>query len=183
MVDGLGKSLECASMSKQILFGSKLLRLANCRDEDWKTYINLRPSEITDQNIQSIPFNNNIINNFATGRNAVVDHFKACTLYQMSSNFHENILDYPFVHFNIFNYKTTWITQLKNYINSDEAVSRAIQSDMLPKQFYHLLYQYYMIKEDTHWISDEAKAKVQKIHDLEMPSSYFEELRSLINSL
>jgi hypothetical protein len=54
---------------------------------------------------------------------------------------------------------------------------------MLPKQFYQLLYQYYMIKENTHWISEEAKAEVQKIHDLEMPSSYFEELRALINSL
>jgi hypothetical protein len=40
-----------------------------------------------------------------------------------------------------------------------------------------------MIKENTHQISDEAKINVQKIHDLEMPSSYFYELRELINSL
>ena len=40
-----------------------------------------------------------------------------------------------------------------------------------------------MIKENTHWISEEAKAEVQKIHDLEVSSSYFYELRDLINSL
>jgi hypothetical protein len=40
-----------------------------------------------------------------------------------------------------------------------------------------------MIKENTHQISDEAKINVQKIHDLEMPSSYFYELKDLINSL
>ena len=40
-----------------------------------------------------------------------------------------------------------------------------------------------MIMENAHWISNEAKANVQKIHDLEMPSSYFYELRDLINNL
>jgi hypothetical protein len=40
-----------------------------------------------------------------------------------------------------------------------------------------------MIKENTHWISEPAKELVQKIHDLEMPSSYFYELKDLINSL
>jgi hypothetical protein len=55
--------------------------------------------------------------------------------------------------------------------------------DILPKWFYHLAYQYNMIIEDTHWISDEAKVDVQKIHDFEMPSSYFYELREKINNL
>jgi hypothetical protein len=40
-----------------------------------------------------------------------------------------------------------------------------------------------MISRNTHWISGLEKAVVQKIHDLEMPSSYFYELKELINTL
>jgi hypothetical protein len=40
-----------------------------------------------------------------------------------------------------------------------------------------------MVLENAHFISDEAKVDVQKIHDLEMPSNYFYELRDKINRL
>ena len=53
----------------------------------------------------------------------------------------------------------------------------------LPKQFYHLVYQYYMLQENTHYISAQGFSIVQKIHDFEMPASYFYELRDLINAL
>ena len=72
---------------------------------------------------------------------------------------------------------------LKAYINSEQANNLVLDVEVLPKVFYHLLYQYYMIKENTHWISDEAKKEVQKIHDLEVPAEYFEHLKELINSL
>mgnify|MGYP006988383097 CR=1 FL=1 len=68
-------------------------------------------------------------------------------------------------------------------MNAEKTEEWAFKTNILPKQFYHILYQYYMIIENTHWISDSAKVDVQKIHDLEMPSSYFYELRDLINSL
>ena len=72
---------------------------------------------------------------------------------------------------------------LKAFINSPAAEKLAKKNEILSKPFYHILYQYYMIIENAHWISDEAKANVQKIHDLEVPSSYFYELRDLINNL
>jgi hypothetical protein len=40
-----------------------------------------------------------------------------------------------------------------------------------------------MITEDVHFISEAAMVDVQKIHDLEMPASYFYELKEMINSL
>ena len=40
-----------------------------------------------------------------------------------------------------------------------------------------------MITEGVHFISEAAMVDVQKIHDLEMPSSYFYTIRDLINGL
>ena len=164
------------------LFGSKMLRLNNCRDEDWLTFVDKRASEITERGQRSVPFYKTIVNNFVNGRNAEADPFKALYIYQMSAPFH-NDNDYPFNDFNILEHKTVWINCLKSYMNSEEIEQKAIAEGILPKVFYHILYQYNMINEDTVWISDEAKVNVQKIHDLEMSSSYFYELRDLINGL
>jgi hypothetical protein len=172
------------------LFGSKLLKLENARDEDWLIYADMSARNIraakargeTNAN-HSIPLTKTIISHFTREDQVHVDPFKALHLYQNSSGFFAEDAGYVFKDFNILNHKVVWSLWLKAYINSEQATSLAAGSEILNKQFYHLLYQYYMIKEDTHWISDEAKAKVQKIHDLEMPSSYFEELKALINSL
>ena len=159
-----------------------MLKLNNCRDEDWYSFVNQSALAIKDSGTKSINAMTRMINHFAMGKNQPYDTIKALVLYQVSAPFHDDA-EYPFSFFNIFNHKTVWINHLKNYINLDKTEAWANKYDVLPKRFYHLLYQYHMIKEDAHWISDEAKVNVQKIHDLEMPSSYFYELRDLINSL
>ena len=169
-------------MEYKCLFGSKMLQLNNCRDEDWLIFIDKRGKEIKDNKYRSISFYTTILNHFMMGKNAPDDRFKALFVYQLSAPF-MNDENYPFNFFNILNYKQVWITQLKAYINLEKTETWATKIETLPKWFYHILYQYYMITENTHFISDEAKAEVQKIHDLEMPSSYFYELRDLINSL
>jgi hypothetical protein len=103
-------------------------------------------------------------------------------IYQISVGFHDDE-NYPFKDFNILEHKEVWIKWLKAYMNDKDTEEWALKNDILPKQFYHILYQYNMIKENVHFISDEAKVDVQKIHDLEMPKEYFYELRDKIDSL
>lgn len=173
------------------LFGSKRLKLNNARDEDWLTYVDISPKELraikSPDEIRafvSIPFTKTLINHFNQECKAHPDPFKALYLYQVSAGFFTEDTEYVFKEFNILEHKAAWIAWLKAYMNSDRAKNQAEKYEgKLSKIFYHILYQYYMIKENTHWISEEAKAEVQKIHDLEVPSSYFYELRDLINSL
>lgn len=164
------------------LFGSKLLRLDNCRDEDWLTFVDDYRGDDRKAGERSLKFYKKIVERFTQGKNKGEDFFKSCYLYQTSCGFF-NDEAYPFNDFNILEYKTVWIKQLKDYMDLDATETEALKGETLPKYFYHILYQYYMITENTHWISDGAKVNVQKIHDLEMPSSYFYELRDLINAL
>jgi len=169
-------------MEHKYIFGSKLLRLENARDVDEVIFVDKPSWETRAPGYRSIPFHKMIIERFVRGKNQANDSFKAMHLYQLSAPFRENE-SYPFDDFNILEHKTVWIEQLKGYMNHTATEEKAVGGDILPKNFYHILYQYHMITEDAHWISEEAKVNVQRIHDLEMPSSYFYELRDLINSL
>lgn len=169
-------------MEHKYLFGSKLLQLNNCRDEDWLIFVNKRGADIKEKGHRSISCYNTILNRFVMGKNEAKDIFKSFYLYQLSAPFIDKE-DYLFNFFNILEHRRVWITQLKGYINLEKTEQLSQKGDVLPKQFYHLAYQYYMLVEDAHWISDEAKEIVQKIHDYEMPTSYFYELKELINSL
>lgn len=168
------------------LFGSQLLRLNYPRDGDWLSFADVKTKDMTDlqrkQGVRSIPFNRTIIDHFIQGKTQPNDEYKAVHLFQLSNGFREDE-NYPFSDFNILEHKSLWIDQLKGYMNLPETEERALKGDILPKTFYHILYQYHMIVENVHYISDEAKADVQKIHDLEMPSSYFYELREKILNL
>lgn len=164
------------------LFGSKMLKLDNPRDEDWLTLVNIPRRQPRAKDERRIDFLEFRIKTFVEGKNVPSDADKAWVFYQLSCGFH-NDANYPFNNFNILEHKEVWIAHLKNYMNLPETEQNAINKDILPKKFYHILYQYFMITEDVHFISDEAKVNVQKIHDLVMPSSYFYELRDLINSL
>jgi hypothetical protein len=168
-------------MEYKCLYGSKLLKLDNCSDKDYVIFVDTPKKYIDGVSTRNYPFYNKVVDNFIKGRNADGDPYKALFLYQSSKGFHEDP-EYPF-NFNILECKNVWIKCLKTYINKPSVEQDIIKRTKLSKKFYHLLYQYHMILEDTHFISDEAKAEVQKIHDLEMPSSYFYELRDLINSL
>lgn len=170
-------------MVLKYLFGSKMLKLNNNRDEDWQTFVIDHPEgQERQRGVRSIKFFNVLISHFTKGINRPEDFYKSCFLYQLSTGFHEEE-NYPFKHFNILEHKEVWINQLKGWINLPETEERALSRDTLPKTFYHILYQYNMILENTHFISEEAKVDVQKIHDFEMPTSYFYELRDMINSL
>lgn len=171
------------AMEFKYLMGSKLLKLDNCRDEDWIYLVDTISNKTVEPTWQrEIRFQKFINKTFAEGRNSLADPHKALFLYQISREFH-NDTNYPFNNFSILAHKKVWIEQLKNYINLDSTEHLATREETLPKLFYHILYQYHMIIEDTVWISAEAKVNVQKIHDLEMPSNYFYELKALINSL
>lgn len=165
------------------LFGSNLLKLNNCRDEDWLTFVDLPSHSLTERGQRSIPFYKEVLQTFIEGKSYPEDFYKACYQYQLSNGFFENDESYPFSYFNVFDHKELWINQLKGFMNHEEAEAHIDGEDILPKSFYHILYQYYMIKENAHYISDEAKIDVQKIHDYEMPSSYFYELRDKVNNL
>lgn len=159
-----------------------MLKLNNNRDEDWLTFTEENSKTANEMGCKSIPFYRVIIQHFINGNSINDDPFKALFLFQLSAPF-INDTDYPFNDFNILEHKEVWIKWLKAYMNAEKTEAWALKGDILPKQFYHILYQYNMIIEDTHFISEEAKINVQKIHDLEMPSSYFYELRDMINSL
>lgn len=170
-------------MEIKVLFGSKMLKLDNNRDEDWVTFIEKHPrGEERKQGYKSIEFFKGFIKYFIEGNNRPDDFYKSCALYELSAGFHDEE-NYPFKDFNIFDYKQIWINQLKGYMNHPKTEELALGRDTLQKTFYHILYQYNMIVENTHFISEEAKVDVQKIHDFEMPSNYFYELRNKINSL
>lgn len=166
------------------LFGSKMLKLDNPRDEDWIAFVDTPRNEPLDKDEHQhrINFEMRRIRSFIQGQNEPTDSYKALIFYQLSSGFQEDD-DYIFGFFDILKHKKVWADHLKNYMSLESTEKFAHTYENLHKKFYHILYQYYMITEDTHFISDEARAKVQKIHDLEMPNSYFYELRDLINSL
>ena len=169
-------------MQHKYLFGSKMLKLNNNRDEDWLTFIDESAKVARETKCHSIPFYKALIGCFTRGAYIQQDHYNALYLYQLSAPF-INDANYPFNDFNVLEHKDVWVKWLKAYMNAEEIEQKALKNDMLPKTFYHILYQYHMITENVHFISDEAKVDVQKIHDLEMPSSYFYELRDKINSL
>jgi hypothetical protein len=158
-----------------------MLCLDNCSDEDWAIITDRQCKYIDGVAAINHTFYSKIINNFSKDKNAAGDAYKALFLYQLSRGFHDDP-EYPF-NINVLEYKPILAKCLQTYINLPRLEQEAMKTANLPKKFYHLLYQYYMITEDTHFISDEARAKVQKIHDLEMPSSYFYTIRDLINRL
>ena len=164
------------------LVGSKMLGLQNCHDEDWLTFIDEKSSIARESGCHSISFYKNIIRQFKEGQIIHFDYFKALFIYQLSSGFFDDE-GYIFKDFNILEHQVVWKKWLKAYVNSEAISNRILKDSRIQKWCYHLLYQYYMIKENTHRLSEEAMSEVQKIHDLERPSSSFEELKALINSL
>lgn len=169
-------------MENKYVLGSKMLRMNNPRDTDEVTFVDKPSWQVRERGKISIPFVKMVIDSFTDGKNKPSDHYKSFYIYQLSAPFIEDE-NYPFKDFNILEHKDVWVKQLKGYMNHPATEEMAMKEDILPKNFYHILYQYNMIVENAHWISDEARENVQKIHDLEMPSSYFYELRELINSL
>ena len=159
-----------------------MLKLNNNRDEDCVSYIDADTTVARETKCHSISFQKALIDCFTRGNFIHCHPYNALFMFQCSSGFH-NEQGYPFSDFNILEHKEVWKQWLKAYMNDEATEQWANKTDILPKQFYNILYQYNMIIENVHFISDKAKVDVQKIHDKEMPSSYFTELKHLINSL
>ena len=165
---------------RKYLVGSKMLKLDNCRDTDYM-YIK-EENEVSDEKGRTVRFQNFIIESFIRTKDIKSDPCKSWLLYQVTTGFHEED-DYPFK-FDIRDYKDQWIKHLQAYLNDADVERRYTErGEILPKEMYHFEYQYHMILENKLWLDGEAKDVVQKIHDLEMPVSYFYELRDKINAL
>ena len=160
-------------MKYSCLVGSKLLDLNNPSDTDILV--------IADRGLNSTfrTYNGRLLN-FAHHPRYSQDLFVGQYIYQYSQGFHPDE-EYPFKWFNIFDHKERWLASLKNSL--DKQMLSLNLDEALPKHFYHYLYQYYMIVENTHRISAEALAEVQKIHDLQVKGDYVYHLKELIDSL
>lgn len=164
------------------LFGSQLLKLDNCRDEDWCEYADVaQTAEVSSNSPRSIQATKDFLENFKRGAVPAGDNYSTLMVYQFSDYWHKE--EYPFAGFNIFEHQKEWIRHLKGFMNDENIERNALKKEKLQKEFYHIVYQYYMIKEQQFDISKEGRLLVQKIHDLEMPSLFFYELKKQINQL
>lgn len=159
-------------MSKYLI-GSKLLLLDNCRDEDWITL---------SEGSKKLRIHEKMIENFMKGKNYPGDSYKGRVLYQLSNGFYADSAEAPFPHFNILEHKENWIQCIKSRFAFYD-IDTIAQLEILPKYFYHFIYQYYMIKENTHYISEEGKSIVQKVHDLEKPGYFIYIINDMIKEL
>ena len=94
-------------MNNKFLFGSKMLRLNNCRDEDWIIFSN----DMVEQYDHKSPCHHiniqhekKIIDNFKTNNIISNSVYQALFLYQMSEGFHCNESNFP-IKFNILQHK------------------------------------------------------------------------------
>lgn len=171
---------------KLFLVGSRLLRMDNCGDTDYCYFSKIRlPKEYK---VHKIPMVAKLMQNFpkylkyrnakgSTSTMSVSNYY-----YQYSKCFHPEE-DWP-ITWDIRDYKEDWIKMLKNHINSEEAITQYIKGKtFIDKKFYNIAYQYFMIRDNTVYLEGESKQIVQKIHDRQMPISYFYEMRELINAL
>ena len=173
-------------MINQFLFGSRLLKLDNCRDYD---YVHFDTDEVVriegehhinhnSYHVESVFRNIRDSKTKLLSNNFIIINY----FYQFSKCFHPEP-DYP-LQCDIRNIKEGWITLLKRHINDSEAEKRYTENtDILRKNFYHIAYQYFMIVDNAIYLEGEHKQIVQKIHDKEMPVAYFQELKQLINAL
>ena len=93
----------------KFLFGSKMLKLQNNRDEDWIQFVDKMGKEIVNSEERSIPFYKTTIQHFVIGERFMKDHlYNAGHLYQLSSGF-DHGEDYPFNNFNILQHKSIWL--------------------------------------------------------------------------
>lgn len=163
------------------LIGSCFLQLDNCRDEDYLYFGEQKRSVALNLNESYMPKNffKWYIEIFKNGNTQASDSFVIFTLYQFSQGWRK---DFP-IAFEIFDFQKQWVDALKKYINLPETEELVKQETFLLKKMYHIVYQYYMIKEQKYLISEEGKKVVQQIHDLTMPAEYFFEIKKLINSL
>lgn len=168
--------------------GSSLLNLKNCHDVDRIYFadspVPTLPTQTGDYFCKNLDFIKLILaksdhpEKFAKDFNRpVCGHF-----FQYSRGFHPEP-EYP-IEWDIMEHKQGWKQILKNHITHEEAEEYYIlENGICRKTLYNIAYQYYMLLDDTIWVTGEHLDIVQKIHDRQMPAEYFYELREQILAL
>ena len=173
-------------MNDTYLVGSRLLMLDNCRDTDYIYFDGIKQSSGNNccyikMNLPHVELILSQMGNPAKTLRSF--NFPVCNYYyQFSSCFQPD--DFP-IKWDIRDNKEAWKTLLKQHISNQKAVDKYINPSegLCKKPLYNIAYQYFMIVDDAVWLSGEHKQIVQKIHDLEMPSDYFYELKEKILAL
>lgn len=171
---------------KDILVGSKLLNLSNQHDLDLITFytedkynminVNNLKDEIDhkymllDTKINSLLFkDNNFIRIFNYQFDSIINK-------EFSTLFEYHILDYKKELVKLLK----WIVDNKKY-NFNKNVYA--EDKKCTKLIYHIAYNLFIIENNSPIITKEQKETIQKIHDLEMPIDYLDELEIKINNL
>ena len=99
--------------------------------------------------------------------------------------------DFPII-YHILDYKEKLKRLLNLFIIQEFSVfgkvskgvySRNMNRYVLPKIFYHIAYNLFILENNSVKLTDEQLEIVQKIHDKEMPVEYGEELKQRILNL
>lgn len=164
------------------LVGSKLLGLTNNKDEDYlcltdedktrKEFINGKEIKYTPIKLLIERLNNIDVHNMFTLWN-----------YQLD----EDIIgqDFP-IKYHYLEHKDQYM-KLIDYIikNKEFNFNKDITADnrCCTKIIYHIAYNIFILKNNSPIITEEQKAIIQKIHDLEMPIDYLDELEKTFKSI
>lgn len=168
-------------MITKYLIGSQFLKLQNCKDTDYL----LTGEQLSTVSLQKnesylpIDFFQWYVDFLKGDEEKTTDSFVFFTLYQFSQGWRP---DFP-VKFEMLDFKKKWIKLLQHFVNSEEATKRMLTGGKATKVFYHIAYQYYILKENTYQISEEGLSLVQHIHDFGMEEKDFFELKNMVNSL
>lgn len=90
------------------------------------------------------------------------------------------------IEYHLLDYKNKVIEMLKTivdnrYLNFNKKVK--IKGEYCSKKIYHVAYNTFIIQNNSPIITDEQRAIIQKIHDIQMPIEYLDELAQIIKSL
>lgn len=168
--------------------GSSLLGLNNCHDNDFivivegdvETYKQqyfdekdtfMRSKENLDSTMLfQLPFNRKTIRWYIVN-------------YQLDKDIIKQ--DFP-IEYHILDRRYDYIRML-NWILDNKACNfskcKYLNDGNCSKMIYHIAYLIFILENNSTTITAEQKEIVQKIHDLQMPQSYLDELEEIIRSL
>lgn len=168
--------------------GSRLLGLNNCHDNDFivivegdveiykQQYLNEKEIFIrSKQNLDStmlfeLPFN-----------------LKTIRWYIVNYQLDKNIIgqDFP-IEYHVLDRRDDYIRML-NWIVDNKACNFNkciyLNNGNCSKMIYHVAYTAFILHNNSTILTKEQKEIIQKIHDLQMPQSYLDDLKDLIKGL
>lgn len=171
-------------MNKYII-GSTLLGLSNNRDND---YLYLVDSE---EEYNTVRFENGEDKHIRTTAEII-----KCMNFETDVNIWRKLINYQLdkeiigqnfpIEYHILNHKEEAKNLLKSIVkNKDMNFNKNITSgnNCCTKDIYHIAYNLFILQNNSPIITDDQKAIIQQIHDIQMPISYLDELATAINLL